>query len=200
MITKMRGFTLIETLLALAILAVLSAAAVMVLQNVIRADGLTREKSFSRSPPSSAPFARSPTMSRTSFPVAPETATRFSLPDRFQLQSDDWGLAFSRSGWPNLLGILPRSEIQNVSYQRLRQQQLERLSFDQQDPLTGSQPTVRVVLREVTAFRLRFYADGRWQETWDRSQTLPQGLEITLTLANSGEITRLFLLTPGGSQ
>ena len=41
MITKMRGFTLIETLLALAILAVLSAAAVMVLQNVIRADGLT---------------------------------------------------------------------------------------------------------------------------------------------------------------
>ena len=45
MITKMRGFTLIETLLALAILAVLSAAAVMVLQNVIRADGLTREKS-----------------------------------------------------------------------------------------------------------------------------------------------------------
>ena len=115
------------------------------------------------------------------------------------MQSDDWGLAFSRSGWPNPLGILPRSEIQNVSY-RLRQQQLERLSFDQQDPLTGSQPTVRVLLRGVTAFRLRFYADGRWQETWDRPQTLPQGLEITLILANSGEITRLFLLTPGGGQ
>ncbi|STW37709.1 general secretion pathway protein J [Klebsiella pneumoniae] len=57
MITKMRGFTLIETLLALAILAVLSAAAVMVLQNVIRADGLTARKA-SRSRPSSAPFAR----------------------------------------------------------------------------------------------------------------------------------------------
>ncbi|STU58300.1 general secretion pathway protein J [Klebsiella pneumoniae subsp. ozaenae] len=57
MITKMRGFTLIETLLALAILAVLSAAAVMVLQNVIRADGLTREKSLQIAA-SSAPFAR----------------------------------------------------------------------------------------------------------------------------------------------
>ena len=63
-----------------------------------------------------------------------------------------------------------------------------------------SAAAVMVLQREVTAFRLRFYADGRWQETWDRPQRLPQGLEITLTLANSGEITRLFLLTPGGGQ
>ncbi len=198
MITKMRGFTLIETLLALAILAVLSAAAVMVLQNVIRADGLTREKSQQIAALQRA-FARSPTMSRTSFPVAPETATRFSSPDVSSCRATTGaGLpaaAAGRTHW----GSSRVPEIQNVSY-RLRQQQLERLSFDQQDPLTGSQPTVRVVLREVTAFRLRFYADGRWQETRDRSQTLPQGLEITLTLANSGEITRLFLLTPGGSQ
>ena len=187
MITRMRGFTLIETLLALAILAVLSAAAVMVLQNVIRADGLTREKS-----------QQIAALQRAFRQIADDSDT-FFFAGRFQLQSDDWGLAFSRSGWPNPLGILPRSEIQNVTY-RLRQQQLERLSFDQQDPLTGSQPTVRVLLREVTAFRLRFYADGRWQETWDRPQRLPQGLEITLTLANSGEITRLFLLTPGGGQ
>lgn len=165
MITKMRGFTLIETLLALAILAVLSAAAVMVLQNVIRADGLTREKSQQIAALQRA-FRQIADDVTHIIPRRARNSDTFFFAGRFQLQSDDWGLAFSRSGWPNPLGILPRSEIQNVSY-RLRQQQLERLSFDQQDPLTGSQPTVRVLLREVTAFRLRFYADGRWQETWD---------------------------------
>ena len=147
MITKMRGFTLIETLLALAILAVLSAAAVMVLQNVIRADGLTREKTQQIATLQRA-FRQIADDVTHIIPRRARNSDTFFFAGRFQLQSDDWGLAFSRSGWPNPLGILPRSEIQNVSY-RLRQQQLERLSFDQQDPLTGSQPTVRVLLREV---------------------------------------------------
>ena len=42
MIRTMRGFTLVEMLLALAILAALSIAAMAVLQNVLRADSLTR--------------------------------------------------------------------------------------------------------------------------------------------------------------
>ncbi|WP_049026259.1 type II secretion system minor pseudopilin GspJ, partial [Klebsiella pneumoniae] len=131
MITKMRGFTLIETLLALAILAVLSAAAVMVLQNVIRADGLTREKSQQIAALQRA-FRQIADDVTHIIPRRARNSDTFFFAGRFQLQSDDWGLAFSRSGWPNPLGILPRSEIQNVSY-RLRQQRLERLSFDQQD-------------------------------------------------------------------
>jgi general secretion pathway protein J len=127
-----------------------------------------------------------------------ESASLF-FAGRFQLHSDDWAIAFSRNGWPNPLGMLPRSEIQNVSY-RLRQQQLERLSYDQQDPLTGVEPTVDVLQEGIQAFRLRFYANGRWQERWDSTQSLPQGLEVTLTLDGYGDITRLFLITPGVSQ
>nr|VUD33574.1 General secretion pathway protein J [Raoultella sp. NCTC 9187] len=56
---SMRGFTLVEMLLALAILATLSVAAVSVLQNVIRADTLTKRKR-SRSARCSRPLARWP--------------------------------------------------------------------------------------------------------------------------------------------
>lgn len=97
MITKMRGFTLIETLLALAILAVLSAAAVMVLQNVIRADGLTREKSQQIAALQRA-FRQIADDVTHIIPRRARNSDTFFFAGRFQLQSDDWGLAFSRSG------------------------------------------------------------------------------------------------------
>ncbi|MFK3704227.1 type II secretion system minor pseudopilin GspJ [Klebsiella sp. NPDC088457] len=195
---RIGGFTLVEMLLALAILAALSMAAVAVLQNVIRADRLTRDKGLQIQALQST-FSQMAADFNQIIPRRSRGSASLFFAGRFQLNSDDWALAFSRNGWPNPLGMLPRSEIQNVSY-RLRQQQLERLSYDQQDPLTGTQPTVEVLQSGVTTFRLRFYAEGRWQERWDSAQSLPQGLEVTLTLAGYGEMTRLFLLTPGAGQ
>ncbi|WP_434586320.1 type II secretion system minor pseudopilin GspJ [Klebsiella sp. R390] len=195
---KMHGFTLVEMLLALAILAALSVAAMAVLQNVIRADTLTRDRTQQMQALQHTFSQMSSDINQIIARRSRESSSLF-FAGRYQLNSEDWALSFSRNGWPNPLGMLPRSEIQNVSY-RLRQQRLERLSYDQQDPLTGAQPTVEVVQEGVQAFRLRFYASGRWQERWDNTQSLPQGLEVTLTLDGYGDITRLFLITPGSSQ
>jgi general secretion pathway protein J len=191
----MRGFTLVEMLLALAILAALSVAAIGVLQNVIRADTLTKEKA-QQIQALQQTFSQMAADFNQIVPRRGRNDDALFSAGRFLLGSDDWAIAFSRSGWPNPMGILPRSEIQSVSY-RLRQQQLERLSYDQQDPLTGSRPTTWVLQRDVQAFRLRFYASGRWQDRWESAQNLPQALEVTLTLKGYGDITRLFLLAPG---
>jgi general secretion pathway protein J len=93
--------------------------------------------------------------------------------------------------------MLPRSEIQNVSY-RLRQQQLERLSFDQQDPLTG-EPTVDVLQEASRRFACAFTptAAGRSAGTARRAAA---GAGSHPDAGRHGEITRLFLITPGGSQ
>lgn len=195
---KMHGFTLVEMLLALAILAALSVAAMAVLQNVIRADTLTRDKTQQMQALQHTFGQMSSDINQIIARRSRESSSLF-FAGRYQLSSDDWAISFSRNGWPNPLGMLARSEIQNVSY-RLRQQRLERLSYDQQDPLTGAQPTVEVVQEGVRAFRLRFYASGRWQERWDNTQSLPLGLEVTLTLDGYGDITRLFLITQGSSQ
>lgn len=118
----MRGFTLVEMLLALAILAALSVAAVSVLQNVIRADTLTKEKA-QQIQALQQTFSQMAADFNQIVPRRGRNDDALFSAGRFQLGSDDWAIAFSRSGWPNPMGILPRSEIQSVSY-RLRQQRL----------------------------------------------------------------------------
>ena len=126
MIQRARGFTLVEMLLALAILAALSVAAVTVLQNVMRADTLTRDKG-----------------------------------ERIQMLQQ----TFSQMA-ADFSQIIPRRSRDSASL----------------------------------FFAGRFHASGRWLDEWQQPQRLPQGLEVTLTLEPYGEIRRLFLLTPGGSQ
>ncbi|MEN1486893.1 type II secretion system minor pseudopilin GspJ, partial [Pseudomonas aeruginosa] len=124
---------------------------------------------------------------------------RMLLAAPHQLQSDDWGVTFTRNSWQNPLGMLPRSELQRVGY-RLRHQQLERLSNFYVDQPSSVSPGVRVLLSSVEAFRLRFYANGTWRESWDSATQLPQGIEVTLVVDDFAQLTRLFLISEGSEQ
>jgi general secretion pathway protein J len=97
------------------------------------------------------------------------------------------------------MGMLPRAELQLVGY-RLRDRQLERLSYTHADPIVGQRPVVKVVLSGVSVFRLRFFAEGTWRENWNDAAILPQGIEVTLAVAGVGELTRLFLITTEGAE
>lgn len=190
------GFTLIEVLVALLVMASLSLGAYQVLQGVMRNDEVMRDRSERL-----ATLQRVFNVMERDFSQMAERTTRDNgesstaliTTGQFQLQSDDWAVAFVRNGWLNPAGMLPRSQLQRVAY-RLRNNTLERLSYNYLDPAVGTEPTVTPLLEKVSAFKLRFYSSGQWVTTWGKPATLPKGIEIQLTLDDYGDLRRVFLI------
>ncbi|HBA9101141.1 TPA: type II secretion system minor pseudopilin GspJ [Escherichia coli] len=190
---RVKGFTLLEMLLALAVFAALSISSFQVLQGVIRADELSRDKvqRLAELQKGLSQMERDLTqmISRRN-----RESESLLLAAPHLLKSDDWGISFTRNSWLNPGGMLPRPELQRVGY-RLRQQKLERLSYFHVDHPSGVSPDVRVVLDGVNTFRLRFFVNGAWQEHWDDTSILPQAVEVTLAVDEFAELTRLFLVS-----
>ncbi len=192
----MRGFTLIEVLVALLIFASLSLGAYQLLTAVLHNDEMAREnvaplgelqRVFGMLERDFSQMIARPTR------VNGEASTAVIQTGQFQMQSDDWSILFVRGGWFNPGAQLPRSQLQKVGY-RLREEKLERLSYVYLDPVVGTEPTETVLLDGVKSFRLRFFHNGQWASAWSSTSQLPKAVEVELELTHYGKIRRLFLI------
>lgn len=197
-----RGFTLLELLVALAIFTVIGVAAYTGLFAVLEAREVTRSASERL-----AAVQYAVDMFVDDLAQATDRPVRSLQPrERAPLYAPgpdiDPLLAVTRGGWPNP-ARLPRSTLARVEW-LLEDRQLMRQTRARPDAPDQVEPVRRLLLERVEAVALRFRdAEGEWSPRWpplnapDAAATLPRAVEVTLELADWGEIRRLVALPRG---
>ena len=196
-----RGFTLIEMLVAMFLLAILGTAGFQMLFQITA----TRDRIEKQS-------VRLSELQRTFYWLA-EDVTQISerpvrsaidsilSPLQFNLQGENL-FEFTRAGWANpAADVSPvRSNLQRVAY-TLDDDKLIRQYWYHLDPVDENPTRRRQMLTGVDSLTFRFLdRSGEWTESWPPSDTenpgLPLAIEFNLELEDYGEVSRIFAL-PG---
>lgn len=196
---RQRGFTLLEVIVALGILAF-----------VILATHQILERTLTAKETSEAVIAELDTL-QTTFRLmdqdfnqmtkrevrneAGDVNASYVMHGRYAMNSQYDGIAFVRDGWTNPINLLPRSELQAVGY-RVIDDNLERIYRIYVDELDGAEPRSQVLLTDIEDLKFEFLDDKqKWQDDWNK-KALPLAVAVTIQRKDAEPLRRLFL-TPG---
>lgn len=192
-----RGFTLLEMLLAVAVVASLSALATVGFSQLVRAQTVGGEQG-----------ARLAQVQRTSAQLQRDLSQADARPVREgyhgSLEAALLGgntplLAFSQAGWRNPAAA-PRGPLQRVEYS-FESGELRRRAWPVLDRAPDSVPEVRTLIDRVKSVEAEFLGSDGWVPSWPPAGadpgSLPRAVRIELELVDLGRIERLIEL-PGG--
>src|SRR5690554_1728069 len=168
-----RGFTLVEVLVTVVIMAIIGLASAAVINAIMR----TSEQSEVAIAQLQKLQYGMLVMEQDIRQIVPR-----DNPTGQYLFYDQGRLGFVRAGWFNPQGLFPRSELQPVAY-LLRDGSLVREHFTFVDVSEASDPFSRVVLEGVDSFDVRALGQqegGAVQGLHPTSTALPRALEVTI--------------------
>ncbi len=198
-----RGFTLLELMVAIGIFALVSAIAYGSLTRLLAdRERLESEHEFWRT--LSLTFTRLEDDLSQVRNRQVKNVIGSKLP-AFQGQPTDTRMTAAPSVEFTRGGVItfdsgPRSDLQRIGY-RLVDGTLKRIVWPVLDQAPQSVPQEVPMLKNVQEFRVRFLyssagSAGVWLDQWPGAGTddPPTGIEVKLTLTGRGEFTRLFLV------
>lgn len=201
------GFTLIEILVAVAILAIIAVASSTVLSSVIDS-----------AEASDTQMQELEMLQRSMMVIERDMSQIIALAPRLSGQDNEVviqggngvadsladGILFTRNGWANPLQRLPRSNLQGVGYRLNGSNELERIYTFFIDNVTNTEPQTRMLLPNVSNLIFEFAIgtnnrnEIQWEEQFTGTQ-LPRGIAIVITSETFGEIRREFAILPQGA-
>lgn len=199
--TKLKGFTLLELLVAIAVFAVLAIMSYGALSTVLRVQSQTHEaaEKLTRVQMAILHLERD-LMQIVIRPIRDEYGNT-----RHSVEGDEYGkyrLAFTRTGRTNPM-LAPRSYLQRVAYVMPddEENKLYRYVWSSLDRVDEDDVRKTLLLDDVEELIIRFYDNnGEEQNSWpppdqqsqNNPRVMPQAIKVVLKLKSMGEIWRLF--------
>lgn len=195
---RARGFTLIEVLIAMAILALIGLASAIVLTQMIDSEENSKQRHERLAEIQFALLTLDRDVRqmvvRQVREIPEEARNIYVTNDSALIDSDSGGLAFVRAGWTNPAMMLPRSELQPIVF-RVRDNVLQRVYRPFVDDTSGEQ-AVQDLLRGVSEFSVTFRHNDESYESWVMANHLPDIVVVRIEIENFGDVER-WLLTSG---
>lgn len=196
-----RGFTLIEVLVAVLIFALISAAAYVAIDTLLRTRQALHQRAQSLQQLQKA-MGRFERDLRQAMSVQVRDAYGEAVPP---LSGTPTSIELTRAGLSNPLGQA-RARIEHVQW-ALQDKTLQRASFGVLDRAVNSQPLVVPMLVAVNELTLSYFDGSEWRRQWPRPDaaadapvTLPVAVAIELESADFGRLRRVIACVEPSAQ
>jgi general secretion pathway protein J len=187
---KSKGFTLIELLIAIAILSIIAVLMVRGLQIVMVSKERIDESNTNLEEMQLAMALINQDLQ--------EFVHRSIINNDGQLEPaffiDGGALSLTRGGYVNPDGIEKRSTLQRISYKMGNG--LQRVTWPVLDRVSSTPTYSRTILKTASSVQWQFLAnDGKLYTEWpQQGQTIPNAIQMTLSLRNGQQLNRLFIM------